>query len=109
MSAATLRWLVAIALILGTRAEAGPLQLRADALATTASPAGLLTLEADGAIDRGLSAEAVVWMGSASDDGRADGVGHRLHRHQQGMSGGHGRDARTPVPVGPAAVPRWLR
>ena len=65
---AAARWLVAgAALIAGARAEAGPLQLRADALATTASPAGLLTLEADGTLDRNLSAEAMVWMGSAQD------------------------------------------
>jgi hypothetical protein len=43
-------------------AAADPLRLRADALATTASPAGLLVLEADGAMRPGLSAEAVVWM-----------------------------------------------
>ena len=71
MTAAALRWCCAAALVAGARAEAGPLQLRADALATTASPAGLLTLEADGSIDRTLSAEAVVWMGS-SDDARPD-------------------------------------
>lgn len=71
MTAATLRWFVAGALIVSARAEGSPLQLRADALATTASPAGLLTLEADGALDRSLSAEAVVWMGSA-DDARPD-------------------------------------
>ncbi|MDB4960098.1 MAG: hypothetical protein JWP01_97 [Myxococcales bacterium] len=41
---------------------ADPLRLRADALATTASPAGLLVLEADGALRSGMSAEAVVWM-----------------------------------------------
>jgi hypothetical protein len=67
MTAARLRCCVAAALIASVRAEAGPLQLRADALATTASPAGLLTLEGDGALDRNLSAEAVVWMGSAAD------------------------------------------
>jgi hypothetical protein len=42
---------------------ADPVRLRADALATTASPAGLLVLEADGAMEPGLSAEAVVWVG----------------------------------------------
>lgn len=62
----------AVALLVGAPADAGPLQLRADALATTASPAGLVTLEAAAASDPGLSAEAVLWTGSASDDGRAD-------------------------------------
>src|SRR5215510_6379276 len=74
------RWLVAGALIACERAEASPLQLRADALATTASPAGLLTLEADSAFGRGLSAEAVVWMGSA-DDARPDVLVMVLRAH----------------------------
>ncbi len=43
-------------------AAADPLRLRADALATTASPAGLLVLDASGAAQPGLSAQAVVWM-----------------------------------------------
>jgi hypothetical protein len=80
MSAARLRWFVAAALIIGARAEGNPLQLRADALATSASPAGLLTLEADGMLDRGLSAEAVVWMGSA-DDTRPDVLVMVLRAH----------------------------
>jgi hypothetical protein len=71
MTAAALRWFVAGAVVVSVRADASPLQLRADALATTASPAGLLTLEADGSLDRRLSAEAVVWTGSA-DDARTD-------------------------------------
>ena len=55
-------------------ASADPLRLRADALATTASPAGLLVLDASGAAEPGLSAEAVVWVagGQALDD-RAHG------------------------------------
>jgi hypothetical protein len=55
----------------GAAASADPLRLRADALATTASPAGLLVLEAGGATEPGLSAEAVVWIagGGALDDG----------------------------------------
>lgn len=44
------------------QAAADPLRLRADALATTASPAGLLVLDASGAAQPGLSAEAVVWL-----------------------------------------------
>ena len=53
---------------------ADPLRLRADALATTASPAGLLVRDASGAAEPGLSAEAVVWVagGQALDD-RAHG------------------------------------
>ena len=80
MSAVMLRWLAVGALIAGARAEGSPLQLRADALATTASPAGLLTLEADGSLDRRLSAEAVVWMGSA-DDARSDVLVMVLRAH----------------------------
>ncbi|HZJ65267.1 MAG TPA: hypothetical protein VFD36_17265 [Kofleriaceae bacterium] len=80
MNAVARRWFVVIALIGSARVDAGPLQLRADALATTASPAGLLTLEADGSPGRGLSAEAVVWMGSA-DDARTDVLVMVLRAH----------------------------
>ena len=60
--------------LLAHAAGADPLRLRADALATTASPAGLLVLDASGAAEPGLSAEAVVWVagGQALDD-RAHG------------------------------------
>jgi hypothetical protein len=60
--------------LLAHAAGADPLRLRADALATTASPAGLLVLDASGAAEPGLSAEAVVWVagGTALDD-RAHG------------------------------------
>ena len=51
-------------------AAADPLRLRADALATTASPAGLLVLEADGTLRPGMSAEAVVWIAGARTPGR---------------------------------------
>jgi hypothetical protein len=54
------------------RAAGDPLQLRADALASTASPAGLVTIEATGDAGPGLAAEAVVWAGSAADQGHAD-------------------------------------
>ena len=40
---------------------ADPLQLRADALATTAAPAGLVTVSADGDAGHGVTAEAAVW------------------------------------------------
>ncbi|HEU4734961.1 MAG TPA: hypothetical protein VFT22_44015 [Kofleriaceae bacterium] len=51
-------------------ASADPLRLRADALATTTAPAGLLVLDASGAADPRLSAEAVVWVanGASLDD-----------------------------------------
>jgi len=54
---------VATALVLAatTPTSADPLTLRADALATTQAPAGLLTLETDAKISPLVSAEAVVW------------------------------------------------
>lgn len=60
-----MRTLVALAGAFGlvSHANADPVRLRADALATTSSPAGLLVLETSGAMEPGLSAEAVVWMG----------------------------------------------
>jgi len=64
----------AIVLACGT-AAADPLRLRADAYATTASPAGLLVLEAGGLARPGLTAEAVVWMAgerSPGDDTQGD-------------------------------------
>ena len=72
---------VALAVALATRAPvaADPLRLRADALASTASPAGLLVLDASGAAQPGLSAEAVVWVAGNTgtdsmhgDDSRGD-------------------------------------
>lgn len=68
-----IRWLLAAgAIALPARAASDPLQLRADALASTAAPAGLVTLEARAAESPGLSAEAVVWSGSAGDQGHTD-------------------------------------
>jgi hypothetical protein len=67
---------LAAALALLTRtADADPLALRADAFASTTSPAGLLTLSATGDAGDGLSAEAVVWTGQtgATAGDRADG------------------------------------
>jgi len=55
--------------VVATTASADPLRLRADALASTASPAGLLVLEADGALRSGMSAEAVVWVAGAQTPG----------------------------------------
>jgi hypothetical protein len=66
------RALAIAAIAASSRADADPLRLRADALSTTAAPAGLLTLEADGAPGPGLSAEAVVWT-ARSNDGEAEG------------------------------------
>ncbi len=50
-------------------ASADPIRLRGDALATTASPAGLLVLNADGALRERFTAEAVVWMAGARTPG----------------------------------------
>lgn len=54
-------------------AAADPLRLRADALASAASPAGLLVLESDGAAARAtvgtLRAEAVVWIAGSRTPG----------------------------------------
>ncbi len=58
-------------LVIGIAAQvsADPLRLRADALAATSSPAGLLVLEADGKPSAGLDAEAVVWIAGARAPG----------------------------------------
>lgn len=67
--------LACLALVLAATgtAGAGPLRLRADALATTASPAGLLVLEADSPTMTstlgGLRAEAVVWIAGSQTPG----------------------------------------
>jgi hypothetical protein len=70
--------LIAIAIGLGAAAAPSaigdPLRLRADALATTSSPAGLLVLEAEGDLRDNVSAEAVVWTaGSRALDDSATG------------------------------------
>jgi hypothetical protein len=54
-------------------AAADPLRLRADALATTNSPAGLLVLEADGPVKGDVDAEAVVWMAGVHELGDSTG------------------------------------
>lgn len=59
--------MIAVAIAL-PRASADPLRLRADALASTQSPAGLLVLEGDAKATATTTAEAVVW--TAND--RAD-------------------------------------
>jgi len=49
-------------------ASADPLRLRADALASAQSPAGLLVLEADGKASATMNAEAVVWTATDTAD-----------------------------------------
>ena len=71
------RVLVLAATIMSVPAGADPLRLRADALATTASPAGLLVLDADSTPREGLSAEAVIWMAGAGAPGE-DRIGDVL-------------------------------
>jgi hypothetical protein len=48
-------------------AVADPLRLRADALSSSASPAGLLVLDTSAEPASGMSAEAVVWMAGARE------------------------------------------
>ena len=85
------------AIAIGGHAHGDPLQLRADALATTAAPAGLLTLAADGALGQGLSAEAVVWTGSAADQAHSNVLVMVLRAHTAGgrVSGRFGRFVET--------------
>ena len=65
---------MAVVIFASTPVAADPIVLRADALATTAAPAGLVTLAADGDAGPGLSAEAVVWTGAGTinDTGTAN-------------------------------------
>jgi len=68
---------VAVAIVFASvsaPAAADPLRLRADALATSGAPAGLVTLEGDADAGRNMSAEAVVWTGGGTlgDDAHAD-------------------------------------
>lgn len=76
-------------------AAADPLRLRADALATTASPAGLLVLDASGAANPNLSAEAVVWLaggaaldGTPNSDARGDVLVIAVDAHTPGGTAG---------------------
>ena len=59
--------IVAATLLLGATAHADPLVLSANALATTASPAGLVTVSANAAATDHVSVEAVVWTGGGGD------------------------------------------
>ena len=81
----------AIALLaVASYASADPLALRADAFASTAAPAGVLTLSGDGDLGSNLSAEAVVWTGRvASDQAPADVLVMALHaRTSDGRAAG---------------------
>jgi len=51
----------------GGLAHADPFVLTANALATTTSPAGLITVSADAAMGTNVSAEAVVWTGGGGN------------------------------------------
>ncbi|CAN5496233.1 hypothetical protein BH11MYX1_BH11MYX1_29400 [soil metagenome] len=59
--------LVAFSLVLGTSAHADPLVLTANALATTASPAGLVSVSANATPADHVSVEAVVWTGGGGN------------------------------------------
>lgn len=54
-------------LLISASAHADPLVLTANALATTASPAGLVTVSANVAPTQGVSVEAVVWTGGGGN------------------------------------------
>jgi hypothetical protein len=87
---------LAILLLVAGSARAEPLVLRADAFASTAAPAGLLTLAADGDAGPNLSAEAVVWTGRTAAD-HGDVLVMALHaRTRNGrLSGTLGRFVET--------------
>lgn len=74
---------LAVMMLLGASAHAEPLALRADVFASTAAPAGMLTLAADGDEGANLSAEAVVWTGqtgaAAADRNDGDVLVIALH------------------------------
>ena len=76
-------------------AAADPIRLRGDALATTASPAGLLVLDADGKLEERISAEAVVWMAGSRTPGD-DTVGDVLVIAVRGRT----RDGKTTAKLG---------
>ena len=54
-------------LLLGASLHADPLVLTANALATTTSPAGLVTVSADASLAPGVAVEAVVWTGGGGN------------------------------------------
>lgn len=63
----------ALLALVGAHAAAEPLRLRAEALTTTMSPAGLLVLEAGGSVREAIDAEAVVWMATPREFGDPTG------------------------------------
>ncbi len=65
---------LALALVGRGLATAEPLRLRGDALATTPSPVGLLVLDGEGGLRPGLSAEAMVWLGTGQDGSDGDAL-----------------------------------
>jgi hypothetical protein len=79
------------AIAASSRVAADPLALRADAFASTAAPAGLLSVSAGGDIGANLSAEAVVWTGhtgaTGGDQAAADVLVMALHaRSESGLA-----------------------
>jgi len=69
-----LKRFAAVALALAaSRVSADPLRLRADALATTQSPAGLVMLEADAKASATINAEAVLWTAASPLPGQEAG------------------------------------
>jgi len=58
---------LAVALALSTSARADPLRLKADAIAETQSPAGLVILQGSDKIRPWIDAEAQVWAGARTD------------------------------------------
>lgn len=63
----------ALLALVAAPAAADPLRLRADALATTQSPAGLLVLDADATPASTMSAEAIVWTAASPVPGERAG------------------------------------
>ena len=90
---------IAFALAAGSPAVADPIALRADALATTAAPAGLVSVQADGDAGPNASAEAMVWTGGGTigDTGHADVlvIALRAHTTDGRASGRVGRFVET--------------
>jgi hypothetical protein len=74
---------IAVTLVLGVATPAvahAQLRLRGDALASTASPTGLLVLQGSDTLRPWLSAEALVWTG-AGDDDEADALAIAVWLH----------------------------
>src|SRR5689334_2550529 len=63
-----MKYALAIVCAIAAAASADPLRLRADALAGTQAPAGLLVLEADAKASATTNAEAIVWTATDTAD-----------------------------------------